>query len=107
MLRRTLPMQCLEEFVFTPTVKDVLFKYMDGMMSVLLRLCGIFENLTRHAAQHAQSMTTWQRVLGQMSRKPSLEQMRPILEHLSIAPFPFLFLHRLSIATIVPVHMQG
>ena len=28
-------MQCLEEFVFTPTVKDVLVKYMDGMTSVL------------------------------------------------------------------------
>src|SRR6266702_4907612 len=43
MLRRTLPMQCLEEFVFTPTVKDVLFKYMDGMMSVLLKLWNLRE----------------------------------------------------------------
>ena len=36
-------MQALEELVFTPTIKDVLVKYMDGMMSVLL-LCpyGIF-----------------------------------------------------------------
>jgi hypothetical protein len=30
--------QCLEELVFTPTIKDVLTKYMDGMMSVLLGL---------------------------------------------------------------------
>ena len=30
--------QCLEELVFTPTIKDVLTKYMDGMMSVLLDL---------------------------------------------------------------------
>jgi hypothetical protein len=29
-------MQCLEELVFAPTVKDVLVKYVDGMMSVLL-----------------------------------------------------------------------
>jgi hypothetical protein len=61
----TLPMQCLEELVYTPTMKDVLIKYMGGMMSVLLSLCGIFENLTRHAAQHAHSMATLQRVLRQ------------------------------------------
>jgi hypothetical protein len=30
--------QCIEELVFTPTIKDVLRKYMDGMMSVL---CGL------------------------------------------------------------------
>jgi len=36
-------MQCLEELVFTPAVKDVLFKYTDGMMSVLLSPRGIFE----------------------------------------------------------------
>ena len=29
-----LPIQCLEELVFTPTIKEVLAKYMDGMMSV-------------------------------------------------------------------------
>jgi hypothetical protein len=52
--------QCLEELVFTPTIKDVLTKYMDGMMSVLFSLQKIFENLTRHAAQHAPSMTIWQ-----------------------------------------------
>ena len=28
--------QCLDGLVFTPTIKDVLTKYMDGMMSVLL-----------------------------------------------------------------------
>ena len=28
--------QCLEELVFTPTIKDVLTKYMNGIMSVLL-----------------------------------------------------------------------
>ena len=60
MLHQTLSMQCLEELVFTPTFKDVLVKYMDGMMSVLLSFHGIFESLTRHAAQHAQSMATWQ-----------------------------------------------
>jgi len=53
-------MQCLEDLVFTPTVKDVLVKYIDGMMSVLLRLRGIFENLTQYTAQHAQGMTAWQ-----------------------------------------------
>ncbi len=57
MLPQTLPMQCLEDLVFTPTVKDVLVKYIDGMMSVLLRLRGIFENLTQYTAQHAQGMT--------------------------------------------------
>ena len=45
-------MQCLEELVFTPTVKNVLVKYMDGMTSVLLSLRELFENLTRYAAQH-------------------------------------------------------
>jgi hypothetical protein len=29
-----LPIQCLEKLVFTPTIKDVLAKYMDGVMSV-------------------------------------------------------------------------
>ena len=29
-------MQLLEELVFTPNIKDVLAKYMDGMVSVLL-----------------------------------------------------------------------
>jgi hypothetical protein len=29
------PMQCLEELVHTPTVKDILVKYMDSMMLVL------------------------------------------------------------------------
>ena len=52
MLHQTLPMQCLEQLVFTPTVKDVLVKYMDGMMSAVLSLNVIFENLTQHAAQH-------------------------------------------------------
>ena len=52
--------QCLEDLVFTPTIKDVLTKYMDGIMSVLLGLEKIFENLTRHAGQHAQSITIWQ-----------------------------------------------
>jgi len=53
-------MQCLEELIFTPTVKNVLVKYMDSMMSVLLSLHEIFENLTWYAAQHAQNMATWQ-----------------------------------------------
>ena len=29
-------MQLLEELVFTPNIKDILVKYMDGMVSVLL-----------------------------------------------------------------------
>ena len=57
---KPLPMQCLQELVFAPTIKDVLVEYMDGMMSVLLSFCGFFENLTRHAAQHAQITTAWQ-----------------------------------------------
>ena len=32
----TLPMQFLEALVFTPNIKDVLVKYMYGMVSVLL-----------------------------------------------------------------------
>jgi hypothetical protein len=48
-----------------PNIKDVLVKYMDGMMSVLLCPCGIFQNLTWHAAKHVQSMMTSQRVVGQ------------------------------------------
>ncbi|KAH9010252.1 hypothetical protein EDB84DRAFT_1136023 [Lactarius hengduanensis] len=51
---------CLEELVFTPTIKDVLIKYMDGMMSVQFTFRGIFEDSILHAARHAQSMTTWQ-----------------------------------------------
>ncbi|KAH9065848.1 Rho GTPase activation protein [Lactarius vividus] len=35
---------CLEELVFSPTVKNVLVKYMDGMTSVLLSFCEIFED---------------------------------------------------------------
>ncbi|KAI9460478.1 Rho GTPase activation protein [Lactarius psammicola] len=35
---------CLEELVFSTTVKNVLVKYMDGMMSMLLSLCEIFED---------------------------------------------------------------
>jgi hypothetical protein len=31
---RYVAIQCLDELVFTPTIKDVLTKYMDGMMSV-------------------------------------------------------------------------
>jgi hypothetical protein len=57
---RYVAIQCLDELVFTPTIKDVLTKYMDGMMSVLFSLQKIFEKLTRHAAQHAQSMTILQ-----------------------------------------------
>ena len=75
---QTLPMQCLEGLVFTPTIKDVLVKYVEGMGSVLLSLRKIFENLTQLAAQHVQSMITWQRVLGPKSRKPWPEQIRPI-----------------------------
>ena len=43
-------MQCLEELVFTTTVKDALVKYMDGMASVLFSFRGIVEILTQHAA---------------------------------------------------------
>ena len=32
----TLPIQLLDELIFAPTIKDVLVKYMDGMMLVLL-----------------------------------------------------------------------
>ncbi len=72
---QTLPMQCLEGLVFTPTIKDVLVKYVEGMGSVLLSLRKIFENLTQLAAQHVQSMITWQRVLGPKSR--NLSQLSP------------------------------
>ena len=75
---RTLPTQCLEQLVFTPTVKDVLAKYMDGMMSALLNLHRLFEDLTQHAAQHVQSMTTYQRVLWRKSRQLWPEWIRPI-----------------------------
>ena len=44
--------QCLEELVFAPTINDVLVRYMDGMVSVLLRPRKILVNLTRYAAQH-------------------------------------------------------
>jgi hypothetical protein len=37
--------QCLEELVFTPTVKNVLVRYMDGMTLVLSSLLDISENL--------------------------------------------------------------
>ncbi|KAI9456965.1 hypothetical protein BJY52DRAFT_1416929 [Lactarius psammicola] len=39
--------ECLEELVFAPIVKDVLVKYMDGMVSVLLSLRGFFENFDK------------------------------------------------------------
>ena len=42
-----LPMQSLELLVFTPTIKNVLIKYMDGMTSVPLCSCGIFLYLTQ------------------------------------------------------------
>ena len=41
-----LPIQLLEEIIFTPIIKDVLVKYMDSMMSVVLCPYGIFQNLT-------------------------------------------------------------
>jgi hypothetical protein len=44
-LHQTSQTQCLEELIFTPTIKDVLVKYMDGMMSVLFNLYGIFQSL--------------------------------------------------------------
>lgn len=78
MLNQTSPMQCLEELIFTPTVKDVLVRYLDGMMSVLSFHRGIHQNLTRSAAKHAQIMATWQRVPGQKSRRPCVEQIYPI-----------------------------
>ena len=46
-------MQLLEGLVFTPTIKDVLVKYMDGMMSALSCPRGIFQSLKWHAAKHA------------------------------------------------------
>ena len=60
-------MQCLEELVFTPIVKDALVKYMDGMVSVIFSFCGIFENLTRHAAWLAHALTAWQIALRKES----------------------------------------
>ena len=71
-------MQCLEELIFTPTVKDVLVRYLDGMVSVLSFHRGIHQNLTRPTAKHAQIMATWQRVLGPKLKKPCVEQMHPI-----------------------------
>jgi hypothetical protein len=35
-------MQCLEDLVFTPTIRDVFVKYMDGMMSVLSCLSALW-----------------------------------------------------------------
>ena len=52
----TFPTQLLEGLIYTPTIKDILVKYMDGMMSVTLYPCGIFQNLTWQAAIHVQSM---------------------------------------------------
>ena len=45
-LHQTSQTQCLEEIVFTPTIKDVLVKYMDGMMSVPYSLYRILQRLT-------------------------------------------------------------
>ena len=70
---QTLPWQCLEALAFAPTVTDILVKYIDGITSVLFSYCGKIENVTQYTARHAQSMTAWQRVLGQKSRKPWLE----------------------------------
>ena len=56
--------QCLEALVFTPTVKTVLVRYMDGVVLVILNLLEISKTLTRLVVQHAQSITTYQRVLG-------------------------------------------
>ena len=48
-----LPIQCLEELVFTPTIKDVLSKYIDGMMSVGLSPINHSWNLRYlHSMQH-------------------------------------------------------
>jgi hypothetical protein len=78
-LHQTLKTQSLEELIFTPTVKDILVKYMDGMMSVFIRLRNLsWFNLTWNVAQHTLSMTTFQRVLRQKSRKPWPEQIRLI-----------------------------
>ena len=33
-LQQALPIQCLQELVFTPIVQEVLVKFMDGMTSV-------------------------------------------------------------------------
>ncbi len=37
-LRQTLPIQLLEDLVFSPTVGDILVKYVDVMMSVLFSI---------------------------------------------------------------------
>ena len=56
--------QLLEDFVFTgtPTVNDILEKYMNGMMLVLSSLCGIFVTLTQfcHLERQVESISTWQ-----------------------------------------------
>ena len=71
----TLPIQCLEDLAFAPTVKDALVKYVDGMMSVLLCPCGIFQNLTWRIAKHSRRIVTSQRGLGMRLRMPWAEQM--------------------------------
>ena len=73
-----LPMQLLEEILFAPTIKEVLVKYMDTMMSVVLCPYGIYQNLTWHAAKHAQCIMASQRVLRQTSRMPWTEEIRRI-----------------------------
>ena len=45
-LHQICPTQCLEELVFAPITKNVIVKYMAGMMSVPLTFFEIFENLT-------------------------------------------------------------
>ena len=42
MIASNFELQCLEALVFTPTVKNVLVGYMDGMVSVLLFIREIF-----------------------------------------------------------------
>src|ERR1700735_539649 len=45
-------MQCLQELAFTPTVRNVLLRYKDGMMSVLLSLWNFREFDTACSAKY-------------------------------------------------------
>ena len=65
---QTLPIQCLEELVFAATVKNVLVKYVDGVMSVLMTFVN-FERLITHTEPHTSNMITWQTVQWQISSK--------------------------------------
>ncbi|KAH9068259.1 hypothetical protein EDB83DRAFT_2314746 [Lactarius deliciosus] len=50
---------CLEDLVFRTTVKGILVKYLDDMMSVLVTFREIVRNLRQPATQQVRHITTW------------------------------------------------